>query len=145
MADDLRKTKAQLVEELNRLRALLKNSDDSAVFSDSCERLTDVCDSSDAELRQIHELYRMVIENAQGVPYRWKYDSNVYEFMGNGCVAIFGVTPAEMNVGLFRKLVKEKVIADPSISMSFSEYAQAFRDGKLKQFRADYLVITPQG
>lgn len=100
---------------------------------------------AEEELLQIHDLYRRVIENAQGVPYRWKYNSNEYEFMGKGCEALFGVPAADMTVEIFRTLLKEKVIADTSVSMTFNEYAQAFREGKLKRYRADYLIITPKG
>ncbi|MCX7766797.1 MAG: PAS domain-containing protein, partial [Candidatus Sumerlaeia bacterium] len=109
--------------------------------------LLDITDRKRAEeeLKQIHRIYRSAIENAQGVPYRFKYTDTTYEFIGEGCEEILGIHPRELTFQKFRELVKEIIVTDPEGPFEADEYCAAFRTGQLKHFRVDYKIVTPQG
>lgn len=100
---------------------------------------------AEEELKQIHSIYRSAIENAQGVPYRFKYEDTTYEFIGEGCEELLGIPPRELTFQKFRELVKEIIVTDPEGLSDPTEYITAFRTGQLKHFRVDYRIVTPQG
>ncbi|MCD6384770.1 response regulator [Candidatus Sumerlaeota bacterium] len=109
--------------------------------------LHDVSERRRAEekLKQVHKIYTKAIENARGVPYRYKFADTTYEYIGAGCEAILGVSYKDLTYKKMKELIKEIIITDPEWEGDAEGYARAFHRGELKRYRADYRILTPQG
>jgi PAS domain S-box-containing protein len=96
-------------------------------------------------LARSEEIYRKAIENATGIPYRLRYTDTGYEFIGRGVKTVFGIPQPEFTFARFRDIVQEIIVMDSQGPRDPYEYGKAFRAGKLKQFRVDLRIKTPQG
>lgn len=97
------------------------------------------------DLRRAHEIYCKAIENAQGVPYRFKYSDENYEFIGEGCEALLGIPSDELRVSDIWDIVKETVITDPEAPRDPVEYLKAFQRGERKRYKTDIRIVTRTG
>lgn len=97
------------------------------------------------ELRRAHEIYRKAIENAQGVPYRFNYSDEKYEFIGEGCEALLGIPPHELRVSKVWDIVKETIITDPEAPGDPVEYIKTFQRGERKRYKTDIRIVTKTG
>jgi putative nucleotidyltransferase with HDIG domain/PAS domain S-box-containing protein len=97
------------------------------------------------ELRSAHQIYRKAIENAHGVPYRLRYRNSSYDFFGEGCEELLGIPYNEITFNKMDEIVKEIIVADQRTVSGPVEYASEFRTGRLKRYKADYRIVTPQG
>ncbi len=100
---------------------------------------------AEEELKHVHQIYRDVIENAQGVPYRLNYDDGTYEFFGKGCEELLGIPSDEVTQEKLGALVKRQIVNDPEAPSDKFEYSKAFRRGKVKRYRTDIKIVTPRG
>ncbi len=109
--------------------------------------LQDVTERKQAEeeLKHVHQIYREVIENTQGVPYRLNYGDGTFEFFGKGCEELLGIPPNELTKKNFGKLIKERMVADPEAPSDPFECARAFRRGELNRYKCDIKISTPKG
>ncbi len=96
-------------------------------------------------LRQIHHIYRETIENARGIPYQFRYSDNSYQFMGKGCQELFGIEPAELTFSKMRNMVQEAGVIDPDGPVDYHEYNKLFKQWKIKKYRVDLKIKTPDG
>ncbi len=98
------------------------------------------------QLENTHNIYLRVIENISGVPYKFKYEDNKYEFIGKGVKQLLRVEPETIDFKVIRNLIKEIVILDEKYKhLSPGEYAKKLRTGELERFRADYKIEFPDG
>ena len=97
------------------------------------------------DLRRVHDIYRKAIENAQGVPYRFNYADDTYEFIGEGCEALLGVPPENLKVRDSWNNVIETIVTDPAAPQNPREYVSAFQRGETKRYKTDIRLITPKG
>ena len=100
---------------------------------------------AEENLRYAHRIYREAIENARGIPYRLNYKDGAYEFIGEGCEQILGISREELDSYKFASLVKEVVVNDPGAPRDPKEYVQAFQKGEVKRYRTDIKIETPNG
>jgi|GEM_PF-860706 len=100
---------------------------------------------SEEELKNIHQIYREAIENAQGVPYRLNYPEGKYEFIGEGCEELLGISPENFTVETLKNMIQENVIIDSHAPADFNEYIKAFLKGDIKRYKADLRIVTPGG
>lgn len=100
---------------------------------------------TEERLKQIHTIYTKAIENARGVPYRYRFADTRYEYIGKGCEEILGIPCGELTFKRMKELIKEIVVTDPGWEGDAEAYARAFHRGELKRYRADYRILTPQG
>jgi len=109
--------------------------------------LSDITERKQAidELNRVHQIYRMAIENAQGVPYQLNYLKNTYEFIGEKCEELLGIPANELTFQKMKQLIVDIFITDPDAPSDPIECGNAFREGKLKRYNADYRIITPHG
>jgi PAS domain S-box-containing protein len=107
----------------------------------------DVTNSKRAEesLARSEAIYREAIEKAAGVPYRFIYKDNYYDFVGEGINSLFGISPEEFNVKELRKFIKEVVIIDPDAPPRLLDYVDAFQRGEVDQYRVDLRIQTRAG
>ena len=111
-----------------------------AVIRDITERK-----KTEDDLKRVHEIYRRAIENAQGVPYRFNYDDETYEFIGQGCEELLGVRPEDLKVSETWENVQETVVTEPDAPKDPNEYVKAFKKGEAKKYKSDFKIVTPRG
>ncbi len=132
------KTNKQPVKELKRLRKRIAELEASETEHKRAEE----------ELKHVHQVYREVIENAQGIPYRFNYDDSTFEFFGKDCEELIGIHSNEvtkLTYQKFREIVKKRIILDPEAPSDPFEYTKAFQRGEVKRYRADFKIVTPRG
>lgn len=89
--------------------------------------------------------YREAIEATSGVPYRVRFDSAEYEFMGEGITRLLNISPKGLCRETLGDLVAQYEFLEPEAPTNIGEYDRAFRAGRVAQYRADLLVRLPDG
>jgi len=97
------------------------------------------------EIQQAHRIYQDAIENVEGVPYLKKYDTNEYEYIGDGVLNLLGITEKEMTGKKMKELAKELVVVDSRAPENPDEYGKAFQRGEVEHYRVDIKIITDDG
>jgi len=97
------------------------------------------------ELTRAHQIYRESIENAQGVPYQFNYQTQTYEFVGESALTLLGIAPQELTIAKMISIIREVVIPGPEEYHDEVEYSRDFQNGKINKFQADYCITTPSG
>jgi len=100
---------------------------------------------SEEALARSEAIYRGAIENAQGVPYRMRYSSDGYDFMGDGIEQLLGIPPRQMAKSRLEQMVQHIDILDPDAPADIWEYWRAVWRGEVDQYRVDLRLKTPDG
>lgn len=100
---------------------------------------------TEMELNTTHQIYRKAIENTSGVPYRLNHKKGQYDFIGEGCEELLGISPHELTPEKLKQLIRENVIPSPHNGMNFTKYVHAFYKGEIKNYNADIRIVTPGG
>ena len=99
----------------------------------------------EADVARSESIYRQVIENASGVPYRLRYTNRKYDFLGAGIEALVGIPRDDFSFACFKDIVQEIVVLDAEAPSDALELGLAFREGKVDRYRVDLKIRTPQG
>jgi len=92
-------------------------------------------------LRESDERFRFMAETTGDVIYRLRYDSMTYDYLSPGIKKLTGYSPMEMNSLGFSRLVTR--IDFPNEENVSPEVIVGDRlEGKIEEYRADYLVRT---
>jgi PAS domain S-box-containing protein len=97
------------------------------------------------KLEQTRQIYQEAIQNARGVPYRFKLADRSYEFFGNGVDELLGISADKISAEMIESMRREIVFADSDKYKDISKYLQAFDKGEIQKFQADFLIVTPNG
>jgi len=97
------------------------------------------------ELHRTHQIYRKSIQNARGVPYHLTFPEKKYEFVGQGCKELLGISADELTFEKLIKLIQHVNISDEEAPGNFQKYENLFLDGKIAQFNVDMQILTPNG
>jgi PAS domain S-box-containing protein len=109
--------------------------------------ISDVTERKRAELglQHLHRAYRAAIQNARGVPYQLDFRDGTYGFFSEGLEALLGIHVTQLTQKEFARFVQDVVIVDPEAPASRQGYFDAFLEGKVKRWLADYRVRTASG
>jgi len=109
--------------------------------------LQDITDRKRQEekLKEAHKIYRRAIDLAQGVPYQLNYKTGQYDYVGEGCQELVGIPPNELTSKKFREMVIENIPTEEDQDPDPYVRDKEFREGKLKGYRADIKILTPEG
>jgi PAS domain S-box-containing protein len=107
----------------------------------------DITEAKKAErkLEQTRQIYQEAIQNARGVPYRFKLANKSYEFFGNGMDELLGISADKISAEMIESMRGEIVFADSDKYKDISKYLQAFDKGEIKKYQADFRIVTPKG
>lgn len=95
-------------------------------------------------LRESDERFRFMAETTGDVIYRLRYDSMSYDYLSPGIKKLTGYSPTEMNSLGFSQLVTR--IDLPNEENVSPEVIVSDRlEGKIEEYRADYLIRTRSG
>ena len=97
------------------------------------------------ELKRVHLIYQQAIENAQGIPYRFLYKDQVYEFLGGGGERLFETDKNSFTYEYLTQMLQEMVLVGSQEYKDTTSYFQAFLERKLNNYRVDLKIITPSG
>ena len=95
-------------------------------------------------LRESEERFRFMAETTGDVIYRLRYESMSYDYLSPGIRKLTGYSPAEINVLGFSKLVARIDLPNQE-NVSPHVIVTDRIEGKVKEYRADYLVSTQSG
>ncbi|HSW45739.1 MAG TPA: PAS domain-containing protein, partial [Phycisphaerae bacterium] len=90
-------------------------------------------------------IYRMAIENADGVPYQRDLITDKYVFVGPGVQALLGIRPEEFTLERLQELTQEHILTDRAEPVERLAYFAAFSRGEIPRYRADLRIHTPDG
>ncbi len=100
---------------------------------------------AEEELWSTHESYRGAIKNAGGMAYRRQFADNQYDWVGEGCEELLGISAERFTTGNFQDLVREVVIRHPRAPADKEAYKRAYRSGAIDSYRVDVRIVTPGG
>jgi len=98
-----------------------------------------------SHLQQVHNIYRQAIQNARGVPYELRFDEGIYVFFAEGMEHLLGRKIERLTQEEFHDYLREIVITDPDAPASREAYHQAFLDGEVERWQADYRIRAADG
>jgi len=100
---------------------------------------------AEEELWSTHESYREAIKNAGGMAYRRRFCGDRYDWVGEGCEELLGISAERFTTGDFQDLVREVVIRHPRAPADKEAYKKAYRRGAIESYRVDVRIVTPRG
>jgi PAS domain S-box-containing protein len=101
--------------------------------------------SAEAELKRNHENYRLAINAASAVPYQKNLNSDTYEFIGEGILAMTGYSPSEIRAHHWVEMIQTTECLGEMAGLDYSEARQRSLAGEIKHWRADCLIRTRNG
>jgi PAS domain S-box-containing protein len=100
---------------------------------------------AEENLKKTHEIYAKVIKTIRGVPYIHNFESNSYDFIGQGCEEIIGIKQDEMSIERLRSIIEENILNLPSEIKNAFEAKDLLIQKKLDHYSADIRIKTPDG
>lgn len=89
------------------------------------------------------------IENADGVPYQLVFGPAIgegyYLNVGFGIKQLFGITPVEFTEELYHRMIEEIIPSNEDIPRNPVELREKIICGKIQNYKAEILVMTPSG
>ncbi len=96
-------------------------------------------------LQKSEKLYRDAIEVANAVPYYRNYETNQYDFMGDGIESITGYSKHEITPDIWEKITMDCIPLGELAGLTRQEAIEKTRSSAEVSWRADYLITTPSG
>ena len=96
-------------------------------------------------LRLRDEQYRQAIAQADAVAYQRDYKDNKFTFIGEGIKRLTGYDSSELTSDIWQSLVQEGIMRGEGGGISMEEAVRRTRSGELKQWRADFRILTRDG
>ena len=94
-------------------------------------------------------LYCQAIENADGVPYQLIFGpepgEGYYLNVGAGIRHLLGLKPDEFTENRYNELIEEVIPLSDEISPDLAVSRIKFRNGEIKNYKAEVLIKTPDG
>lgn len=90
-------------------------------------------------------VYREAIENAYGVPYRWCFDKEDFDFMGGGIEALLGIPAGKITRKHLIEMIEEAIILDPKAPQNSSDLQRAFLHREVDRYQVDLKITTARG
>ncbi len=99
---------------------------------------------ADEALRESEERFRFMAENTGDVLYRLKYDTMAFDYLSPAISILTGYTAEKINKIGFKRLIKQMII--PGVpDVLTEELTQKRNEGKTREWRAEYEILTKDG
>ena len=100
---------------------------------------------TEEKIKATQKIYQQAIQNAQGIPYLLNYTTNHYDFIGEECKKVLGISPNQMSLTKLRSLIRESHVNISGIPNDETTAAELFKSGKVDYYQSDFKIITPEG
>lgn len=97
------------------------------------------------EIKKREQMYRQAIEVADAVPYYQNYETNQYEFVGEGILQLTGYTPNEFTPDLWQSIEEELVLLKDLENLNISDAVNKAKSNEGISWRADYKITAKNG
>lgn len=91
------------------------------------------------------EQFRRAINQAEAVAYQKNYKNEQFTFIGEEIYALTGYHPAELTQKVWAGLIQECMMRGEGAGLSMEDAIKLTRRGELKEWRADYRILTRDG
>lgn len=137
----LKKDSIQLDIELTLSAVKIHNEWQAVVI------MRDISERKKAEnvIKYSKEIYQKAIENAQGVPYKYDFNTDTYTFMGEKAKDLLETAISKINGKKIRSMVKDIVLIGLHAGEDPKKHDEAFKAGKVDRFKADIKIETKDG
>ncbi len=127
--------------------AAVQVRDESGSVVGSLGIFQDITEQKQAEenLEKSERLYHNAIEVADAVPYYLNFETDSYDFVGDGIERLIGYTKKEFTYEFWLNMAKETLIPDQSKAIPFKQAAHYSAAGEEMSWRADYKVTSKTG
>jgi signal transduction histidine kinase len=92
------------------------------------------------------DFFYRVIENADGVPFQLIFGLQTgevsYSYVGAGITKLLGVAPEDFTEKVFKSMIEKIVPLSEDAPADMSEAHLKFRNGEIKSYKAEIMVIT---
>ncbi len=107
----------------------------------------DVTERKRAEerLRESEDRYRHAIDQSDAVLYQLDYVSQRYVFISDRIERITGYRPDEITTTLWRQMIRETRMRGEATGLPAADAAVRVHSNELKEWRADYRILTRSG
>ena len=99
---------------------------------------------TEEKIKATQKIYQQAIQNAQGIPYLLNYATNRYDFIGEGCRQVLGISPDQMSLAKLRSLIKESHVNISGVPNDENAAAELFKSGKVDYYQSDIKIVTPE-
>lgn len=134
MKDD-KKTKPQLIQELERMRRLISNLTMTEEFPAN-SGISEACQAC---------FYQAAIEAANAVPYHLNYLTDEYQYVGDGINLLTGYSPEEFTAKVWDSLVVETAALGETRGLSYAEAKGKALKSSDVSWRMDYHIVDRNG
>jgi signal transduction histidine kinase len=133
-----------VIHVLESARAV-RDDDGKIIYYDGT--FEDITERKNAEmaLQEIHAQYRQALIQAKAVPFLRYYYQDSYTFMGEEIVKYTGYPADEFRPNLWLTLRQDSTMLGDCSGMDIHSAAEAFRNGKIQHWLADYKIRTRNG
>gem|GEM_PF-1924434 len=100
---------------------------------------------AEARIRQSEDTYRRAIAASRAYAYRRDYGQPGFVFIDEGIEQVMGVPAAELTTQVWASLIQETVMMGEAAGLTMEEAVERARDGRLKDWRADYRIRSRSG
>ncbi|MDK2971015.1 MAG: hypothetical protein PWP23_770 [Candidatus Sumerlaeota bacterium] len=100
---------------------------------------------ADDERRTQEERYRLAIDQAGAIPYERDLETGGFAYLGDGIAALTGYTRDELTREIWDSLLQQQVLKDELAELRPEEAVELIIAGKLRNWKAEYLIHTRDG
>jgi len=91
------------------------------------------------------EQFRRAISQADAVPYQRDYKEENFRFIGGEIELLTGYKPGEITPEVWHRMIQECVMRGEGAGLDMDQAIRLIREGEIKEWRADYRILTRDG
>jgi len=91
------------------------------------------------------QLYRAAISTADAVAYQFNYETNSYDYLGDGIEKLIGHKAADVTPAIWEAITRQRNLLGEATGSSRKEANRRFRVGELNLWKAEYQCVLEDG
>jgi PAS domain S-box-containing protein len=100
---------------------------------------------AESAVHESEQIYRQAIQASGAIPYFLDFRSQSYTFMGENVEELTGYPPSELTPQLWEQMEVERIPRGRMAHLTYEEADQLTKQGLLRHWECDYLIVNRQG